>query len=705
MQQEETSLLVTSTAFRSNMEKSYIDGISSLLNVIMPPEKEKYTNLSPKLTGLNLQNARYYYCSKCKVILDSDKSDTTTCKLCHQVYVKKHLMKREKYFYSFSLREQLEELLNSKLYLQLQKQCNESDVMSGTMYHEMAKKMAKNDLSLQWNVSEVKLSVTSPLSSTWLLQVMMNELPYRQRINNVFLCGIWHGDTKPRMNAFLRPFISELIDLRVNGLNCTTYSSAQPITIKFHTLLCTVDSAIRASILNINPPGKPYSCAYCYERNLANSQNPYNVRFPLKEENARTVDSHEKFCKIIVSSDKIVRGVRGPTVVMLHLGLDIPTSFPPDYVDSCLLGVCRQLITTWFDPVNKKEAFYLGFKQRLFNARLESVQRPCEVTRTPPKDFSTYTPSDWRNFVLYYSRHCLLGLLPEKYFQHWMALVKALHMFSQVHIDEGIFNNARTDLEEFLELAYQYYPSGCRTHELHQLRHLPLFVQRYGALWAWSSFPYRRYDDAVQLVFQRSARESGRDYSSKRLVETFARLRFIFNNSHVLLIPDCPMTGLFVDIMNDCRIKGCFDYGNCFKVLGKSEMSKLLLTERRQLRKMVGEVLPNQCEVYEKFVVRNALFRSKESSPKNMDDSVVMDEFGRIMRICKIVKVDYANGSSPKYIIKGMEMVEIPMSDNLYKREETQNIIYIDSADLRHKCFVIKDNSEDNEVSNPHETY
>ena len=82
----------------------------------------------------------------------------------------------------------------------------------------------------------------------WPIQVAINELPYLERRKNMMLTGLWYGKDKPKMNTFLKPFTDELIDLHEKGV--TRYKEETSINIKVHTLICTVDSVARPSIIN-----------------------------------------------------------------------------------------------------------------------------------------------------------------------------------------------------------------------------------------------------------------------------------------------------------------------------------------------------------------------------------------------------------------------------------------------------------------------
>ncbi|XP_032679755.1 uncharacterized protein LOC116848100 [Odontomachus brunneus] len=64
---------------------------------------------------------------------------------------------------------------------------------------------------------------------------------------------------------------------------------------------------------------------------------------------SRTLRQHEQDCKICMQGGKIVRGIKGPSILMLLPVFNIVTSFTPDYLHSILLGVVKTFTEAWFD--------------------------------------------------------------------------------------------------------------------------------------------------------------------------------------------------------------------------------------------------------------------------------------------------------------------------------------------------------------------
>ena len=60
----------------------------------------------------------------------------------------------------------------------------------------------------------------SSTTSIWLLQLIINELPFDIRYSNVIVFALWFGRNKPKPNPFFTIFIEEMNNLGKNGIVC-----------------------------------------------------------------------------------------------------------------------------------------------------------------------------------------------------------------------------------------------------------------------------------------------------------------------------------------------------------------------------------------------------------------------------------------------------------------------------------------------------
>lgn len=247
----EAELLIMSLSLRYNFSNVALDKTLRVIDALLPHSvfKSKYRFLN---TFKNLSYIEYYFCPDCPSNLEFDEaSNITQCKFCNTVYDKKKIKELGNYFYYIPLENQLQDIVNSPLYLKFCKQSEQSDIVNGTVYNNLVEMgvIKEDDITIQWNCDGVQIFKSSFNGLTPIL-VLINELEYRFRKDNVILCGLING-TKPPMDVFLKPFVNELLKLSREGFKSTTYKSSLKKQIKVHCLLSPVDSIARPDIQNM----------------------------------------------------------------------------------------------------------------------------------------------------------------------------------------------------------------------------------------------------------------------------------------------------------------------------------------------------------------------------------------------------------------------------------------------------------------------
>ncbi|OXU20865.1 hypothetical protein TSAR_007171, partial [Trichomalopsis sarcophagae] len=501
---KESELLIIATSLRHHIPDVGLDNIIQLIDCHLSSTvyKSKYKFLQP-LPDYEFQE--YYYC--CKRILNFDSNNVAFCRKCQTRLLKSTLKDENKFFIYIPIEQQLEELINSSVYNNLRKECDESDVLNGDVYKRLRRKnvIQNNDISLQWNVDGVSLCKSSK---------------------------------------------KKLIHLQKEGLSCTTFLSKQKITIKVHTLFCTVDSVARPLVQCMKQFNGEYGCPFCMHNGEQVEVGRGTTRvYPWVFKEDRTNVKHMEYVEHALRLHKSYKGVKGPSIVSLlpygniindyppdymhscllgvgklfasawfdsknnqqkyYMGLKAnefnsrllnikppneitrtPTShalrlhksykgvkgpsivsllpygniindYPPDYMHSCLLGVGKLFASAWFDSKNNQQKYYMGLKANEFNSRILNIKPQNEITRTPTSVYDKYNANDWKNFILYYSTPCLDVLLDKKYLKHWYLFVYSLYMFSNPKISGHDFELGKNFLLKFVrqvEPLYHYRP-------------------------------------------------------------------------------------------------------------------------------------------------------------------------------------------------------------------------------------------------------
>ncbi|XP_032687037.1 uncharacterized protein LOC116851584 isoform X2 [Odontomachus brunneus] len=156
---------------------------------------------------------------------------------------------------------------------------------------------------------------------------------------------------------------------------------------------------------------------------------------------SRTLRQHEQDCKICMQGGKIVRGIKGPSILMLLPVFNIVTSFTPDYLHSILLEVVKTFTEAWFDSAYHDKPWYLGTKTTIFDRKLLKIKPPCEITRTPRSinERKMWKGSEWKHFLLYYPMICMQNVMPTAYLKHWFYLVFSMYILLQEKITNRFF--------------------------------------------------------------------------------------------------------------------------------------------------------------------------------------------------------------------------------------------------------------------------
>ena len=104
-----------------------------------------------------------------------------------------------------------------------------------------------------------------------------------------------------------------------------------------------------------------------------------------------------------------------------------------------------------------------------------SIKPPYRITRTPRSIIANMThlkASELRSFMLIYGLPCLWGLLPNKYFQHFLSLVDAVFLLFQDSISLDQLSKYASLLNHFCLRVESLSGRRYETFNVHCLLHL-----------------------------------------------------------------------------------------------------------------------------------------------------------------------------------------------------------------------------------------
>lgn len=194
-----------------------------------------------------------------------------------------------------------------------------------------------------------------------------------------------------------------------------------------------------------------------------------------------------------VERGKLVKGVKGPSILNTLLYFNLAQAFVPDYMHCVLLGVVRQFLFFWLNPTKRNQPWSLSQKVFQMNETLRGIKPPYEINRMPRGlDLRKYwKASEYRTWWLFYSLPTLVNVLPQKYFNHWLLLVYSIFTLLKDKISKlDIIELCTVLLKMFCSDIDHLYGQEQLTFNVHQLVHLPLSVERWGPLWATSAFRF-----------------------------------------------------------------------------------------------------------------------------------------------------------------------------------------------------------------------
>lgn len=228
----------------------------------------------------------------------------------------------------------------------------------------------KNHLALSLSTDGVPLFKSSRLS-LWPVYLVILNLPANIRMNseNVIMCSLWVGPTKPIINLLLDPVMKSLQQLSTVGV--TIQNLSECVTVRAKLVNGVFDLPAKAAVLCAKQFNGEYGCSVCLH---PGKRQPNNARIYLPDATYRE-RTHSQVISAARRADRIsssVQGVYGKSP--LSSSLDLVSSIPIDYMHCVLEGVTRWLMKSWFDSKNHTAPFYIGRRVKEVDCKLLKQQ-------------------------------------------------------------------------------------------------------------------------------------------------------------------------------------------------------------------------------------------------------------------------------------------------------------------------------------------
>ncbi|XP_077486684.1 uncharacterized protein LOC144097969 [Amblyomma americanum] len=381
-----------------------------------------------------------------------------------------------------------ERLVNLKAVIQQGGAALLQDITSGSMAEELRKsgKIGWMDLTITINTDGSPVFKSSS-SSVWPIQFLINELPPCDRLKNCLIGGLWFGQ-HPYMRTFLTKFVEE-----INQFGKITWKAGHTLLSSgLHVLCCCVDAPARASVINMVQFNGLFGCPWCY--NCAEFHEGAQRYMSVTVGEERTPGEMSKDMEFAEKIKDAVNGLKGQSPLNHLKHFNIVFGHTVEYMHCVLIGVTKCLTDQWFDSANSQQPFYIGRPVTMakVDRRLLAIKPPHSFTRLPRslKDKCHWKASEWRHWLLFYALPCCLGILPQRYLNHFALLVEAIFTLLLEELTLQQINHAGRLLEDFVSRMPALYGARLMTFNVHQLLHLAKAAKNFGPLWAHSAFVF-----------------------------------------------------------------------------------------------------------------------------------------------------------------------------------------------------------------------
>lgn len=302
--------------------------ISFILNQSIPSSKYHFKKLFTPSDKMHT----HFVCKYCKRYLGTRENCSELnliCSNCEKTISLKTKYSDTNFFVTLPIEDQLKihverSLRNGDLIFQhnnVRTNDTMTDIYHGDAYQNLIVINEGNKfLTLTVNTDGASIHKSTKNASIWPLQFFVNEICEQNRFatSNILIAALAYG-AMPDMSCFLRPFIEELTNINNSGGISIEINGVHE-KVKLYTLVWSLDSVAKCSVLKKVQFNGYYGCPYCLHPGSLVSAN--NIRY-CKEHNAaeRTNENSRTAMQKSHCDNTRVRGYYGisPLIALPHL--------------------------------------------------------------------------------------------------------------------------------------------------------------------------------------------------------------------------------------------------------------------------------------------------------------------------------------------------------------------------------------------------
>lgn len=103
--------------------------------------------------------------------------------------------------------------------------------------------------------------------------------------------------------------------------------------------------------------------------------------------------------------------------------------------------------------------YYIGLKIKKVDEILLKIRPYSEISRYP-REISRraqWKANEWLNWLLYFSPYCLMNILREPYYSHFMKLRNCITLMLGEQLDLDIIKSCEDDINDFVYKYQEFY--------------------------------------------------------------------------------------------------------------------------------------------------------------------------------------------------------------------------------------------------------
>lgn len=340
----------------------------------------------------------------------------------------------------------------------------------------------QSELYLTINIDGIPLYTNSKQYTAYPILVKFTNF------HHVVCAGIYCTNTTekklPDTNMFLERFITELLEMKRNGLH-TNYGI---IKVKLGPFVC--DAPMRSYLKQIISHSGYSSCERCEQKgeyhgghvSLLQTECPLRTNASF---NAKSDGNHHIPAQI--------------SPLEVRLNFPMVSHFVLDYMHLTCIGIMKRLLLRWKNSKpNCKKCHLSPCQKTLLDNKLSVLSKhiPSDFPRKFESTFmhiSHWKATEYRLMMVYVGAVLLAEkFFPEQYYQNFLLLLAAMRVLLSNDMQDNI-PTVRSIIKQFIEESATLYGKEFVSYNVHSLLHLPDDYAHFGNLQQISAFPFESY--------------------------------------------------------------------------------------------------------------------------------------------------------------------------------------------------------------------